>query len=92
MSELQANAMWLVLVPAYAVAVTVIARWIPVVRERRLRWFTAHQVAVGVIVLGNVARDRAVGVIVNGLWFLVAAGWYVLGGRSSDKQGSEQQA
>ena len=65
----------------YPVAIGVIARWIPVVRQRRTPWFVAHQAAVGAIVAGHALRGRTSGVIINGAWWVVAALWYWLGGR-----------
>lgn len=66
---------------AYPIAVMVIVRWVPVVRERRWRWFLEHQVAVAVIVIGHATAGRASAVVINGTWFVVAAIWYSLGGR-----------
>lgn len=65
----------------YPVSIVVIARWIPVVRQRRTTWFAAHQAAVAAIVAGWAIRGRISGVIVNGSWFVIAAIWYVAGGR-----------
>jgi hypothetical protein len=64
-------------VVGYPVAVAVIVRWIPVVREQRLRWFLAHQAGVAAIVAGWAIRDRASGVAINGAWFVIAAAWYL---------------
>lgn len=66
---------------AYPLAIMVIVRWVPVVRERRWRWFVEHQVAVGVIVIGHATAARWSAVVINGTWFIVAAIWYMLGGR-----------
>ncbi|HZB73001.1 MAG TPA: hypothetical protein VE395_12735 [Acidimicrobiales bacterium] len=65
----------------YPTAVVVIARWIPVVRQRRLKWFVAHEAAVAAIVTGWAIVGRRQGVVVNGAWGLIAAAWYALGGR-----------
>ena len=65
----------------YPTAVVVIARWIPVVRQRRLEWFVAHEAAVAAIVTGWAIVGRRQGVVVNGAWGLIAAAWYALGGR-----------
>jgi hypothetical protein len=67
----------------YPVSITVIVRWIPVVRERRIRWFVAHQLAVAAIVAGWTLLGDLGAVAVNGTWFVVAAAWYGLGGRGS---------
>jgi hypothetical protein len=60
----------------YPVAVVVIARWVPVVREQRWRWFLAHEAAVAAIALGWALRDRWPAVAVNAAWGIIAAGWY----------------
>jgi hypothetical protein len=67
----------------YPTAVVVIARWIPVVRQRRLKWFVAHEAAVAAIVTGWAIVGRRQGVVINGAWGLIAAAWYALGGRRS---------
>ena len=61
----------------YPVAIVVIARWVPVVREQRWRWFVAHQAAVGAIVAGWAIRGRLPAVVINGVWWLIAAAWYL---------------
>ena len=65
----------------YPTAVVVIARWVPVVRQRRLRWFVAHEAGVAAIVTGWAIVGRRQGVVVNGAWGVIAAVWYALGGR-----------
>jgi hypothetical protein len=67
----------------YPTAVVVIARWIPVVRQRRRTWFVAHELAVAAIVAGWLLVDRRSAALVNGAWGLVAAAWYGLGGRQA---------
>ena len=67
----------------YPVSILVIVRFVPVVRERRLRWIVWHQAAVGAIVLGFALDANWSAVAINGTWFVVAAVWYVLGGRNS---------
>lgn len=69
------------LVIGYPVAIVVIARWIPVVRERRTAWFAAHQAAVVAIVVGHALGDRTSAIVINGAWLVVATIWYGLGGR-----------
>ena len=66
----------------YPASIAVIARWIPVVRERRLTWFVVHQVAVAAIVAGHALRESSSGVVVNGAWFVLAAIWYGAAGFS----------
>ncbi|MEX0664341.1 MAG: hypothetical protein WD598_06165 [Acidimicrobiia bacterium] len=65
----------------YPVSLVVIARWLPVVRERRTKWFVAHEAAVAAIVAGWAIDDNRRAVSVNGTWLVVAAAWYALGGR-----------
>ncbi len=63
----------------YPVSIIVIARWIPVVRERRWRWFCVHQVAVAMIVAGWIIEGQGRSVAVNTTWFVIAAVWYPRG-------------
>jgi acyl-CoA synthetase (AMP-forming)/AMP-acid ligase II len=69
----------------YPVSILVILRWIPVVRERRTRWFWAHQAAVSAIVAGWVIEREWRSVAINGTWFVIATAWYSVAGlRSPD--------
>jgi hypothetical protein len=63
-------------VVGYPTAIAVIARWVPVVRERRTKWFVIHQAAVAAIVAGQALKDNGSAVIINGAWFVTAAIWY----------------
>jgi hypothetical protein len=65
----------------YPVAIAVIVRWIPVVRERRWKWFVAEEGATACIVAGQAIGGSIPGVVINFAWFVVAAFWYALGGR-----------
>ena len=66
-------------------ALGVIGRWLAVVRERRWRWFFAHQAAVGAIVAGWWLKGHRVGAGVNGGWLALATAWFLLGaGRRRD--------
>ncbi len=65
----------------YPVSIVVIVRWLPVVRERRIRWFVAHEIAVAIIVTGWALDEDWRAVAINGSWLVVAAVWYVLAGR-----------
>ncbi len=73
----------------YPVAVAVITRWVPVVRERRWPWLLAHQAATAAIVAGWVLLGRRAAAAVNGAWFVVAAVWYARGpgARTAGAQG-----
>jgi hypothetical protein len=65
----------------YPVSIVVICRFVPVVRERRVRWFVAHQLAVAAIVAGWAIDGDAMAVAINGSWFVIAWVWWALGGR-----------
>lgn len=65
----------------YPVSIAVIAFFKPVVRERRAAWFAAHQTAVAALVVGWSIRGQVSAVVVNAAWFVVAAAWWLLGGR-----------
>ena len=65
----------------YPVAIVVIARYVPVVRQRRARWFAAHEAAVTAIVAGHALRSDARAVVVNSAWLVAGTAWYALGGR-----------
>ena len=66
----------------YPVSIVVIARFVPVVRERRVTWFVAHELAVAAIVAGWALDDNTRAVAINGSWLVAAAVWYALGGRA----------
>lgn len=65
----------------YPVSIAVILFFRPVVRERRAALFAAHQTAVAALVVGWSIRGQAFAVVVNATWFVVAAAWWMLGGR-----------
>jgi hypothetical protein len=65
----------------YPVSIAVIARFVPVVRERRTAWFVAHELAVAAIVAGWAIDDDVRAVAINGSWLVIAAAWYAVGGR-----------
>src|SRR5436309_369087 len=60
-------------------AIVVIIRFVPVVRQRRRRWFVIHELAVAAIVAGQALAGNGQGVIINGSWGVIAAIWYALG-------------
>lgn len=64
----------------YPVSIVVIARWVPVVRERRTAWLMAHHAAVLAIITGWALR-RPAAVAPNALWLVASTAWYVAGGR-----------
>ena len=61
----------------YPLAIVVIVRWIPVVRQRLTTLFLLHEAAVAAIVAGWALVPRWSGVAVNGAWGVIAAGWYL---------------
>jgi hypothetical protein len=63
----------------YPVAIVVILRFVPVVRQRRTRWFVLHELAVASICIGHALRPDTQAVIINGAWGVSAAIWYALG-------------
>ena len=65
----------------YPVSIVVILRFVPVVRERRWKWFLAHQLAVAAIVTGWVLKGDRRAVAINSSWFVASTVWYALGGR-----------
>jgi hypothetical protein len=63
----------------YPVAIVVITRFVPVVRERRLRWLVVHHMGVTAIVSGwAISGDRSA-VAVNAAWLVASSLWYALG-------------
>ena len=69
------------LIVGYPLAIAMLTRWLPIVRQQRTRWFLAHEAGVASIVTGWLIRGRTQGVVVNGSWLVVAAAWYILAGR-----------
>ncbi len=65
----------------YPVSIAVIARFVPVVRERRLRWLVIHHVAVAGIVLGWALDSNWLAAIINASWLISSTLWYALGCR-----------
>jgi hypothetical protein len=66
----------------YPTAIIVIVRFVPVVRERRLRWLVVHHAAVAAIVLGWITKGDVPAIVVNSSWLVVSSVWYALGGRA----------
>lgn len=65
----------------YPVSIAVILRFVPVVRERRLKWIVAHDLAVAAIVAGWALKGDGRAVAINASWLVAANVWYALGGR-----------
>lgn len=65
----------------YPTSIVVILRFVPVVRERRLKWLVAHDLAVAVIVAGWALKGDRRAVAINASWLVAANIWYALGGR-----------
>ena len=65
----------------YPISIAVILRFVPVVRERRLKWLIAHDLAVTAIVAGWALKGDRRAVAINASWLVAANVWYALGGR-----------
>jgi hypothetical protein len=65
----------------YPTSIVVIARFVPVVRERRWKWLAVHDLAVAAIVAGWGLKSDIRAVAVNSTWLVAANVWYALGGR-----------
>jgi hypothetical protein len=72
----------------YPVSIVVILRFVPVVRERRMKWFVAHDLAVVAIVAGWALKGDSRAVAINASWLVAATVWYALGSRSTARRGS----
>ena len=68
-------------VVGYPTAIVVILRFVPVVRERRMKWLVAHDLAVAAIVAGWALKGDRRAVVINASWLIAANVWYALGGR-----------
>lgn len=68
------------LVVGYPVAVAVIVRWVPVVREQRTRWFLVHGAGMAAIIVGWALR-RPAAVPANAAWLVISTAWYWRAGR-----------
>jgi hypothetical protein len=73
------------LVAGYPTSIVVLTRFVPVVRERRVRWFVAHQAAVAAIVAGWALKGKPGGAIVNGAWLAAATAWWVGAARAAER-------
>jgi len=65
----------------YPASIAVIARFVPVVRERRWKWLAVHDVAVAAIVAGWALKGDRRAVAVNASWLVAANVWFALGVR-----------
>jgi hypothetical protein len=65
----------------YPTSIIVIARFVPVVRERRWKWLAVHDLAVAAIVAGWALKGDRRAVVINSTWLVAANIWYALGGR-----------
>ena len=70
-------------VAGYPLAIAVIVRWVPVVREQRVRWLAAHHAGVVAIVAGWAIEGRWPSVAVNAAWLAISTAWYVVAGRGT---------
>jgi hypothetical protein len=69
----------------YPTSIVVIARFVPVVRERRWKWLAVHDLGVAAIVAGWALKGDPRAVVINSTWLVAANVWYALGGRSRIK-------
>lgn len=67
--------------PGYPVACMAIVTFVGIVGDRRTRWFIAHELAMGAIVVGWLLADRPEAAMFNAAWLVSAALWYLIGGR-----------
>lgn len=67
----------------YPTSIVVLTRFAPVIRERRVGWFVAHQAAVAAIVAGWAIERRTAAVVVNATWLAVATAWWLRATRTS---------
>jgi hypothetical protein len=65
----------------YPLSIVVIARFVPVVRERRWRWLAAHHVGVSAIVAGWALKGDRRAVVINSSWLVASTVWYALAPR-----------
>jgi hypothetical protein len=65
----------------YPTSIVVILRFVPVVRERRMTWLVAHDLAMAAIVAGWTLKGDRRAVAINASWLVAANVWYALGGR-----------
>jgi hypothetical protein len=65
----------------YPISIVVILRFVPVVRERRMKWLVAHDLAVAAIVAGWALKGDSRAVAINASWLVAANVWYALAGR-----------
>jgi hypothetical protein len=64
----------------YPTSIVVILRFVPVVRERRMKWLVAHDLAVAAIVTGWALEGDGRAVAINASWLVAANVWYALAG------------
>ena len=68
------------LIAGNLVAIVVIVRWVPVVREQRTRWFLAHAAAMTAIIASWAIR-RPIAMAPNVVWLVASTVWYRFGAR-----------
>ena len=72
------------LVVGYPIALGVMARMRPVLRERRRTWFLALEAAMALIAVGWLLLGRAIGPVINGLALVAfAIAWARTGRRQA---------
>lgn len=66
----------------YPASIAVVSRFVPVVRERRLRWLAVHHLALAAVIAAWATRREGVAVALNSTWLIASSAWYVLGRKS----------
>ncbi len=74
-------------VAGYPTAIVCITRLVPVFRQRRQRWFWAHEAGTAAIVAGWVLKANRGAVAINGAWLAaVGVAWAITGRRRAKRQ------
>ena len=76
----------------YPAAVVVIARFVPVVRERRLRWLAVHHAGMAAIIAGYAVKGTPSAAAINAAWLAGSTAWYAAGGRRSSRRPAPEEA
>lgn len=73
------------LAAGYAVALAVITRLVPVLRQRRRRWFLALEAATGCVAAGWGLRGRTTPMVLNATAVVgLAVAWWATGRRAGE--------
>ncbi|CAN5137925.1 hypothetical protein BH18ACT4_BH18ACT4_05860 [soil metagenome] len=73
----------ILLVVGYPVAVVMVTRLVPILRQRRWRWFVALEAATACIIVGFAVLGEPLGAVLNGAAFAgFAFSWWGRGRRA----------